>query len=445
MKKIIICIFIVIFPILAQSQEGLTVVAVGEATREQDKILFDGPYIKGPMNNVQIKMAEELMELFRNDFAFYKKSFSIEKGIARKGTMSGVKYQALRSKGISFLLRFEIEAKGQDSLQYWFEFHRVAKEEMLYSNNGNISKSKLRDIGHSLADSAYKKVTGKESIFGSKILFVSDKGSSRKNVVKELYMMDFDGRRRKKLTRHGGTVISPALSFDRTKVAYSLIRAKRGRKRNVNLYMMDLKTGKTRLLSSRKGLNTGAVFMPGDKSILLTLSHTGNAEIYEMNLQNKKIRKITKHFSPDVDPSIKGDGTMMAFLSGRSGAAMIYTANPNGVEKEVKRISYVGKFNATPRFSPDGKEIAFSSWLDNRFDIFRINSDGSGLSRLTKDFGSNEDPTYSNDGQFIAFSSQRVLSRTKATHNIYILDRDGEIVGQISKDFGNCITPRWSK
>ncbi|TNF25687.1 MAG: hypothetical protein EP319_15715, partial [Deltaproteobacteria bacterium] len=82
---------------------------------------------------------------------------------------------------------------------------------------------------------------------------------------------------------------------------------------------------------------------------------------------------------------------------------------------------------------------------DERFDIFRINSDGTGLSRLTKDFGSNEDPTYSNDGQFIAFSSQRVLSRTKAIQNIYIMDKDGEIIGQISKDFGNCITPRWSK
>jgi len=443
--KTLTLLILCLFSLQSFSQEGLTIVAVGDATREQDKILFDGPYIKGPMNNSQVKMADELMELFRNNFAFYKKSFSVEKGQAQKGSMSGVKYQRLRAQGIQFVLRVELEARGQADLSYWFEFHRVPSEEMIYSNNGSMNKGNLRDVGHSLADSAYRKVTGKESIFGSKILFVSDVGSTRSNIVKELYMMDFDGRRRQKLTRHGGTVISPALSFDRKKVVYSLIRSKRGKKRNVNLYMMDLKTRKTTLLSSRKGLNSGAVFMPDDKEILLTLSHTGNAEIYIMNLSNKQIKKVTKHFSPDVDPSIRVDGTLMTFLSGRSGAAMIYTADPRGVEKGVKRISYVGKFNATPRFNPAGTEITFSSWLDERFDIFRINSDGSGLSRLTKDFGSNEDPTYSNDGEFIAFSSQRVLSRTKAIQNIYIMDKDGEMIGQISKGFGNCITPRWSK
>ena len=106
---------------------------------------------------------------------------------------------------------------------------------------------------------------------------------------------------------------------------------------------------------------------------------------------------------------------------------------------------HFGKFNATPRFAPDGKTIAFSSWLDTRFDIFRIDSDGNNLARLTKDFGSNEDPTYSNDGQFIAFSSQRVLSRTRAVQNIYIMDNDGEIIGSITENFGNCTTPRWTK
>jgi TolB protein len=81
--------------------------------------------------------------------------------------------------------------------------------------------------------------------------------------------------------------------------------------------------------------------------------------------------------------------------------------------------------------------------LDNSFDLFRIAPDGSGLSRLTKDFGSNEDPSYSNDGEFIAFTSQRVISRVKADQNIYIMDRDGAILGAITQAFGNCISPRW--
>ena len=124
---------------------------------------------------------------------------------------------------------------------------------------------------------------------------------------------------------------------------------------------------------------------------------------------------------------------------------MIYLADTDGREKNVKRIGYVGQYNATPRFSPDGSEIVFSSWVDNRFDLYRIDSKGTELVRLTKNFGSNESPTYSNDGQFIAFSSQRVLSRKQAVQNIYIMDREGEIIGPVTENFGDCLSPRWSK
>ena len=123
---------------------------------------------------------------------------------------------------------------------------------------------------------------------------------------------------------------------------------------------------------------------------------------------------------------------------------MIYTMNPSGMEKAVKRVSYVGQFNATPRLSRDGKSIVFASWLDNRFDLFRIGVDGKGLYRLTKNFGSNEDPVYSPDGHFIAFSSQRVLSRKKAIKDIYIMTSEGEIIRSITNGAANYTGPRWS-
>jgi len=118
---------------------------------------------------------------------------------------------------------------------------------------------------------------------------------------------------------------------------------------------------------------------------------------------------------------------------------------PTSEENSVKRISYVGKYNATPRFSPDGKEIVFSSWMDERFDLYKVNSDGSALGRLTKDFGSNEDPDYSKDGQFIIFTNQRVISRKEAVQNLYIMDIEGKILGALTQNFGKCISPRWSK
>ena len=124
---------------------------------------------------------------------------------------------------------------------------------------------------------------------------------------------------------------------------------------------------------------------------------------------------------------------------------MIYAMNMNGIEKGVRRISFVGDFNATPRFSPKGDEIVFSSWLDNRFDLFKISFDGKNLYRLTKDFGSNEDPSFSPDGELIAFTSQRIISDSEDSKNIYLMNSEGEILKKITDKQGHCQSPRWFK
>lgn len=422
----------------------LVIGAVGEAELETSKFLLEAPNLSGALSGDDAKASAEFISIIRNDFAFYKKKFNTLDNVGADG-FSKPNLSDLKKKKISFYTQVKISKSS--ILNYELETYDVNLGKKIVSEKGTLPLKKVREVAHQVADYIYQSIMGKRSIFQSKILFVSDRTGTRKNPKKELYIMDFDGNNRKQLTFHGGTVISPAISKDRSRVLYSLIRnVNQKKKRNINLRILDLKTGKDTLVSQRKGINSGAVFMPNDENkIVLTLSHSGNAELYIMNLSSGSLMRLTKHYSPDVDPSISVDGSRMAFLSGRPGAAMIYTSYTSGLEKTVKRISFVGQYNATPRFSPDGREIAFSSWLDNRFDIFRIDADGNNLSRLTKDFGSNEDPSYSNDGQFIAFSSQRVLSRTKAVQNIYIMDRDGEILGSVTKGFGNCITPRWTK
>lgn len=433
MKKLSMTVSFLLFAVFFQTQAfaQLTIVAVGKANVEQDKVFIADAIVNGGDK----KAAQNIVDVMRNDFGFYKKSFHVEKG---KGSLSP-NWSDWQTQGYAFAMQLVVEQSAMS-----LKVYKVSDRAEIANDVAVAGSSNIRTQAHLFSQTAYKAITGKDSIFQSKILFVSDRDGNNSDQVKELYIMDFDGHNKKRLTNHRGTVISPEISHDGKQVLYSLIDG--GKKvRNVNLFVMDIETGQSRLLSNKKGINSGAIFMPDNEHIALTLSHTGSADIYVMNLQTKALRRLTKHYAPDVDPSINKDGTLMTFLSGRTGAAMIYTMDPNGVEKDVKRISYVGQYNATPRFSPDGKEIAFSSWLDNRFDIFRIGSDGLNLSRLTKDFGSNEDPTYSPDGQFIAFSSQRVLSRTSAVQNIYIMDRDGEILGSITENYGNCITPRWSK
>lgn len=443
MKKLFFIFVSFLFIQDLYAQEGFSVVAVGEATLDKEKLVVQEPYFSGAVSASQKAMATEMTKLMKNDFAFYLKRFYVQEA-APNNTASrpSTNWEYWNGKGIRYLIGITVE-KSSDGAKFNFVADDVKERKQIFKQQVSATSSNLRRKGHEIANGIYKVITGKESIFKSKIIFVSDRNSRPGKTVKEVYLMDFDGKGVKQLTSHGGITISPAMSPDGRYVVYSLIPGETSMRRNISLYLLDLQTNVSTVLSSKEGINSGAVFSADGKSIYLTLSMSGNAEIYEMNVESRELRKVTNHFSSDVDPSINVSGTLMTFLSDRPGKAMIYTMDPNGTEKEVKRISYVGQFNATPRFSPDGKEIVFSSWLDNCFDLFRISSDGTGLSRLTKDFGSNEDPTYSNDGQFISFSSQRVISRVKAEQNIYIMDRDGEILGAVTNNFGNCTTPRW--
>jgi TolB protein len=442
--KSLLVILTLVFSISGFAQDdNLTIVAVGEATLDKDKMVIQEPYMSGALSAAQKSAASELVKLLRNDFSFYqKKFFLVEAAPNNTATRQPTNYDYWNSKGVRFLGTATVEKAAGENMKATVIFEDIKNKKQIYNSSANVTIASVRRIGHEMANSVYKQVIGKNSIFTSKITFVSDRNTRGKRTVKEVYMMDFDGKNVTQITNHGGIVMSPTMSSDGKYLVYSLI-SNTGKKRNNDLYLMDMRSRETKVISNKEGVNSGAVFLSGGKSIAFTLTNSGNAEIYEMNIDTKDLRKITNHFSADVDPSITADGSLMTFLSDRPGKAMIYTLDPRGTELNVKRISFVGQFNATPRFSPDGKEIVFSSWLDNSFDLFRIASDGNGLSRLTKDFGSNEDPTYSNDGEFIAFTSQRVISRSRADQNIYIMDRDGGILGAITSGFGNCISPRW--
>jgi len=435
---------LIIFSKLVAAQEGPSIIAVGDADIDRDRIYFTAPTTKGVASNQQRSEAGEMVALLRNDFSFYKKKFEvIAQSREHDDAADKSNWDFFKGRGTKYLVKTQVSFSGKG-----FE---LAGTLVSITDGKELGKLKnfVRDgsraDAHELADLIYQKITGKKSIFKTKITFVSDVGATRGRWVKDLYMMDFDGKSVKRLTNGEGTVISPAMSYDQKKIVYSMIKNhSNGRGRNVDLYILDLVTGEKSVISSKHGINSGAIFTPDGNYLLLTQSYSGSADIYELNLATRAERKITKHYAADVDPSINADGTLMTFLSDRAGKAMVYTANPRSVESNVNRISFVGQFNATPRFSPDGKKIAFASWVDNTFDIYRINSEGQGLVRLTKDFGSNEDPTFSNDGEFILFSSQRVLSRSKAVQNLYIMDADGEIITAVTEGFGNCISPRWS-
>jgi len=446
MKLLFIILFL--FPCFSFSQDAI--IAVGEAEKDLDKMVIADPEMM-TNNGEDQRKALEFVEMVRNNFSFYRHKFNlIAYQDEHKKNFSSPQLEKWREQSISYFLSTKANSTGSKIILH-IKVWSVSTGAEIFAEKFKFDENSIRPNALEISDKIYRKITGRPSVFKSKIVFISDRTTQGRDINKELYVMDFDGRRVEKLTNFNSVVLSPSISPDNSKIVFSLIAThtiKTGQKskfiKNIDLKMLDINTGKFSTISQKPGINSGAIFSGNGENIYLTLSFSGNADIYEMGIKNGVMRKVTSHWADDVDPSMTADGKLMTYLSNRAGRAHIYTVDPTGLEKDVKRISFVGQFNATPRFSPAGTEIVFSSWVDNAFDLYRIGADGNNLVRLTKDFGSNEEPVFSPDGEFIVFTSKKMISRNKSIQDLYIMNRDGEILGKLTDNFGNNFSPVWT-
>ena len=113
----------------------------------------------------------------------------------------------------------------------------------------------------------------------------------------------------------------------------------------------------------------------------------------------------------DHGPDYSPDGRKIVFTSGRSGNNAIWVSESDGSKPRL--LHSCGPYvTGTPRWSPDGRWIAFDSrscapGADGNPDIYLISADGRQPARLTTDQAEDVAPSWSRDGRSIYFSSNR--------------------------------------
>jgi hypothetical protein len=127
----------------------------------------------------------------------------------------------------------------------------------------------------------------------------------------------------------------------------------------------------------------------------------------------------------------------IAFVSERDGNPEIYVMNVDG--SGLTRLTNNPAGDYAPAWSPDGSKIAFHSDRDDNLDIYVMNADGTSQSRLTNNPGNDEWPAWSPDGSKIAFSSER-----GGNEEVYLISADGTGETNLTNNPAQDSDPAWS-
>jgi len=160
----------------------------------------------------------------------------------------------------------------------------------------------------------------------------------------------------------------------------------------------------------------------------------------------------------DLSPAWSPDGKTIAFArlddpSLPIEKATIYVADADG--SPVRQLGRSPVMGVSPAWSPDGRKIAFVSFADHNGsicpadgcppsgEIYVVDADGTGLTRMTTSKADDEHPTWSPDGSRIAFASGFALPSEGHPSWLVSIPAGGGSATRIGR-FSGVLDPAWS-
>ena len=192
---------------------------------------------------------------------------------------------------------------------------------------------------------------------------------------------------------------------------------------------------------------SGTSGKPGSaEQILFTGITATNADIYIVNADGTNLRRVTSDSTWDAEGAFSPDNKRFVYVRKPVQRSLVgdenelWTAYTDGSKRTL--ILKMNGGVSHPRFSPDGTKIVFSAFVsDIDFnEIFVVNSDGTGLKRLTYDAGDDAMPTWSPDGITIAWATNR-----GGKAGIFLMNADGLNPRPVITDCqAACVEPAFS-
>jgi TolB protein len=295
------------------------------------------------------------------------------------------------------------------------------------------SDAAARVMAHKFADEIIFRLGGGiQGIAESQIYFVSDRSGH-----KEIWAMDYDGSNQHQITHLGSIALSPHISPDGTRIAFSALT-----KTGWEIMMYSLELGRQVGFPHLGGTNLSPAWSSDGTKLAFSSSHGGTPEIYISDASGGNARRMTTARGPDVSPVWNPKtNSQIAFVSGRTGLPQIYTMEAEGTNQQ--RMTDQG-YAVSPGWSPNGQFLTFA-WVrkygpgePGASDLYLMDIASKQWVQLTHDGGRNDFPSWSPDNRHIVFQSNR-----SGSLQIWSMLADGSKVQQLTFT-GHNSEPNWS-
>ena len=295
------------------------------------------------------------------------------------------------------LVTGSVKTQADGRLRVEFRLWDVFAEQQLSGYGYTTTQQNRRRIAHIIADEVYKRITGEEGYFDTRIVYVSESGPPDKR-IKRLALMDQDGANNRFLTDGRSLVLTPRFSPTAQEITY--LSYANGSPR---VYLFNIDTGQQEVVGDFPGMTFAPRFSPDGNRVVLSRAENGVSNLFALDLRTRRPTRLTDSQAIDTSPCFAPDGSKIVFNSDRGGSQQLYVMNADG--GDAKRISFgAGKYG-TPVWSPRGDLIAFTKIEGGSFFIGVMRPDGSGERLLTRDFLV-EGPTWAPNGRVLMYFRQ---------------------------------------
>lgn len=416
MRKLLLLLVFVVLPVQAHAE--LTI-DLKRGVVEPLPVAVSTFYAEAPENR---ELATELPQiissnlqssgLFRaiNPRAFVQEPGSIEKDGVRFG-----EWRAIDTQG---LVTGAVTNTADNRVRVEFRLWDVFSEKQLIGMAYMTTNENWRRIAHIISDEIYKRLTGEDGYFDTRVVYISEYGPPQSR-IKRLAIMDQDGANHRYLTDGRSLVLTPRFSPTQQMITY--LSYERG---GPNVYLYDINTGRHEVLGSFPGMTFAPRFSPDGNKVIMSMAKSGNTDIYELDLRNRRPKRITSNSAIDTAPSYSPDGRQIVFESDRGGSQQLYVMKSNG--DDVHRITFGKGRYGNPVWSPRGDLIAFTRMYQGKFYIGVIRPDGTGERLITSAYHV-EGPSWSPNGRVLTYFKEKPTGPRGETRQarLYTIDITG--------------------